>query len=133
MGVQNSKVSLEPRTRVGDQIARRAVAHRDLTWRAARREAVRMLEAVGIPAAAERARAWPHELSGGMAQRVMIAMALINAPKLLVADEPTTGLDLTIQAQVLDLIAAQVRSRDLACLLITHALDRKSTRLNSSH
>src|SRR3546814_2628044 len=81
-----------------------------------------MLEAVGIPAAAERARAWPHELSGGMAQRVMIAMALINAPKLLVADEPTTGLDLTIQAQVLDLIAAQVRSRDLACLLITHDL-----------
>lgn len=122
MVVQNSKVSLEPLTRVGDQIARLAVAHRGLTWRAARREAVRMLEAVGIPAAAERARAWPHELSGGMAQRVMIAMALINAPKLLVADEPTTGLDLTIQAQVLDLIAAQVRSRDLACLLITHDL-----------
>ncbi|WP_422367353.1 ABC transporter ATP-binding protein [Pelagibius sp.] len=122
MVVQNSKVSLDPLTRVGDQIARLAVAHRGLPWRVARIEAVRMLEAVGIPAAAERALAWPHELSGGMAQRVMIAMALINAPKLLIADEPTTGLDLTVQAQVLDLIAGEVRSRDLACLLITHDL-----------
>jgi oligopeptide/dipeptide ABC transporter ATP-binding protein len=122
MVVQNSKVSLDPLTRVGDQIARLAVFHRGISWRGARREAVAMLEAVGIPTPGARARAWPHELSGGMAQRVMVAMALINSPKLLVADEPTTGLDLTIQAQVLDLISEEVRSRQLASLLITHDL-----------
>jgi peptide/nickel transport system ATP-binding protein/oligopeptide transport system ATP-binding protein len=81
-----------------------------------------MLEAVGIPDPERRARAYPHELSGGMAQRVMIGMALFNEPRLLIADEPTTGLDLTIQAQVLDLIAGQVSARRLACVLITHDL-----------
>jgi oligopeptide/dipeptide ABC transporter ATP-binding protein len=120
--VQNPKVSLDPLARVGEQLARVSVAHGRLGWRDAREHALRLLTAVGIPDPTRRALAYPHELSGGMAQRVMIAMALCNAPRLLIADEPTTGLDLTIQAQVLDLIAGQVRERGLACLLITHDL-----------
>jgi peptide/nickel transport system ATP-binding protein/oligopeptide transport system ATP-binding protein len=120
--VQNPKVSLDPLTRVGDQIARVSVAHGRADRRAARAGAIRLLEAVGIPDPARRAQAYPHELSGGMAQRVMIAMALINEPRLLIADEPTTGLDLTIQAQVLDLLAREVAARRLACILITHDL-----------
>lgn len=120
--VQNPKVSLDPLARVGDQLARVSVAHGRLGRREAREQAVRLLAAVGIPDPARRALAYPHELSGGMAQRVMIAMALCNEPRLLIADEPTTGLDLTIQAQVLDLIAGQARARRLACVLITHDL-----------
>jgi peptide/nickel transport system ATP-binding protein/oligopeptide transport system ATP-binding protein len=120
--VQNPKVSLDPLARVGAQLVRIGVAHRKLDRAQAAREAIRLLDAVGIPEPEQRARSFPHELSGGMAQRVMIAMAMFNAPRLLIADEPTTGLDLTIQAQVLDLIASQVAVRDLACIMITHDL-----------
>jgi peptide/nickel transport system ATP-binding protein/oligopeptide transport system ATP-binding protein len=79
-----------------------------------------MLDAVGIPDPERRYRAWPHELSGGMAQRVLIAMALVADPDLLIADEPTTGLDVTVQAQVLDLLRSLVLSRGLAAVIITH-------------
>ena len=81
-----------------------------------------MLAAVGIPDPARRLRAWPHELSGGMAQRVVIALALINDPQIVLADEPTTALDVTVQAQILDLLAEQVKFREIAAALITHDL-----------
>ena len=85
-------------------------------------KALGLLRAVGIADPAQRLRAWPHELSGGMAQRVLIAMALANDPSLLIADEPTTGLDATVQAQILDLLRDTVAARGLATLLITHDL-----------
>ena len=81
-----------------------------------------MMQAVGIPDPQGRFTAWPHELSGGMAQRVLIAMALMNAPKLLIADEPTTGLDVTVQAQILDLLRDLVSRFDMASMIITHDL-----------
>ena len=81
-----------------------------------------MLASVGIPAPHEWMRAWPHEFSGGMAQRLVIAMALVNAPDLLLADEPTTALDVTVQAGILDLLAAQVQDRGIGAILITHDL-----------
>jgi peptide/nickel transport system ATP-binding protein/oligopeptide transport system ATP-binding protein len=120
--VQNPKVSLDPLTRVGDQVARLAMRHRGLSRAKAREEALALLDSVGIRDAARRARSWPHEMSGGMAQRVMIAMALVNAPRLLIADEPTTGLDPSVQVQVLDLIAATTRARGLGCILVSHDL-----------
>ena len=120
--VQSPKTSLDPLTRVGEQIARVNRVHRGASPQAARTKALEMLAAVGIPDASRRALAWPHELSGGMAQRVLIAMALINEPKLLIADEPTTGLDVTVQAQILDLLRAQVAARNLGAMIITHDL-----------
>ena len=120
--VQSPRTSLDPLTRIGDQIARVHMAHRPADGRQARARALAMLEAVGIADAGRRARAWPHELSGGMAQRVLIAMALINEPKLIIADEPTTGLDVTVQAQILDLLRAQVTARNLGAMIITHDL-----------
>lgn len=120
--VQNPKVSLDPLARVGDQLARVGIAHRKIDYADAIREVIPLLAAVGIADPERRAHAYPHELSGGMAQRVMMAIALFNSPRLLIADEPTTGLDLTIQAQVLDLIASQVAERNLACITITHDL-----------
>ena len=120
--VQSPRTSLDPLTRIGEQLMRVHMAHRPATRDAAQARALEMLEAVGIADAASRARAWPHELSGGMAQRVLIAMALINEPKLLIADEPTTGLDVTVQAQILDLLRAQVAARHLGALIITHDL-----------
>ena len=94
--------------------------HRGLSGRAARDEAVAQLEAVGIPDAADRLRAYPHELSGGMAQRVMIAMALSARPDLLIADEPTTALDLTTQAQILHLLRQTQAEHGTALLFVTH-------------
>ncbi len=122
MVVQNPRSSLDPLTRVGEQLIRVHMAHRRTTEEAARKRAIDMLAAVGIPAPEQRMRAWPHELSGGMAQRVLIAMALMNEPKMIIADEPTTGLDVTVQAQILDLLRELVESRNVAAMIITHDL-----------
>lgn len=119
---QNPRAALEPVTRVGDQLVRLIQAHSSLDKAAARTRAVEILTAVGIPDPQARYRAYPHELSGGMAQRVVIAMALVNQPQLVIADEPTTGLDVTVQAQVLDLLRELVRAQGAASLLITHDL-----------
>jgi oligopeptide/dipeptide ABC transporter ATP-binding protein len=120
--VQSPRSALDPLTRIGAQLVRVHRAHVDATEARARRRALDLLSAVGIPDPEHRFRAWPHELSGGMAQRVLIAMALINEPRLLVADEPTTGLDVTVQAQILDLLRAQQRARGLGALIVTHDL-----------
>ncbi|HYC53936.1 MAG TPA: ABC transporter ATP-binding protein [Candidatus Binatia bacterium] len=119
---QEPMTSLNPVLTVGYQIAEAVQVHRRLPSSQAWEEAVRMLDLVEIPAPAERARAYPHQLSGGMRQRVMIAMALSCSPRLLIADEPTTALDVTIQAQILELLDG-LRSRlGMALLLITHDL-----------
>jgi oligopeptide transport system ATP-binding protein len=119
---QDPMTSLNPYMRVVDQLAEGLVVHQGLSWAAARAEGVRMLDRVRIPDAARRARLYPHEFSGGMRQRVMIAMALLARPKLLLADEPTTALDVTIQAQVLDLMAELGREIGTAIILVTHDL-----------
>ncbi len=119
---QDPGSSLNPVHRVGDQIAEAILAHRPMPRGKAQAEAVALLRRVGIPDPERRARAWPHELSGGMRQRVMIAIAIANGPGLLIADEPTTALDVTIQAQVLELLAALQRETGLAMLFITHSL-----------
>lgn len=120
--VQNPRGALDPMTTVGRQIAAIVRSHRSVPKDEARRLAVEVLDAVGLPEPERCARMYAHELSGGMAQRVLIAAALVNDPSLLIADEPTTGLDLTVQAQILDLIGGQVHSRGLAVLLVTHDL-----------
>jgi oligopeptide/dipeptide ABC transporter ATP-binding protein len=120
--VQSPKTSLDPLTRVGEQIARLHRVHRSSTRHQAREKALQALASVGIPDVSRRALAWPHELSGGMAQRVLIAMALVNDPRFVIADEPTTGLDVTVQAQILDLLREKVAERRLAAILITHDL-----------
>ncbi len=120
---QNPRGALDPLSRVGKQIARVVRTHRPEIGRAeARDQSIEAMRRVGIPDARHRAQAWPHELSGGMAQRVLIAMALINGPQLLIADEPTTGLDVTVQAQILDLLRDLVREMNMAALIITHDL-----------
>jgi oligopeptide/dipeptide ABC transporter ATP-binding protein len=117
---QDPGASLNPVFRVGSQIKEALKYHRpDLANNA---EVLRLLELVGIPAPAARMRSYPHELSGGMQQRVMIAMALASRPKLLVADEPTTALDVTIQAQIIELLCQLRRQLGMAILLITHNL-----------
>jgi oligopeptide/dipeptide ABC transporter ATP-binding protein len=118
--VQNPQAALDPLARVGAQLTRMLELHGVARGREARQRARQLLADVGIADPDRRLAAWPHELSGGMAQRVMIALALANRPRLLVADEPTTGLDLTVQAQILALIGEQVRARAMAALLITH-------------
>ena len=119
---QDPMTSLNPYMRVGDQLAEGLIVHKGLSRAQARAEAVRMLDRVRIPDAAARARRFPHEFSGGMRQRVMIAMALLAQPRLLLADEPTTALDVTIQAQVLDLMADLARETGTAIILVTHDL-----------
>jgi oligopeptide transport system ATP-binding protein len=119
---QDPMTSLNPYIRIGDQLAEGLIVHKGLSKSAAQAEAVRMLDRVRIPDAANRARRFPHEFSGGMRQRVMIAMALLAKPKLLLADEPTTALDVTIQAQVLDLMAEMARETGTAIILVTHDL-----------
>jgi peptide/nickel transport system ATP-binding protein len=122
MVFQNPRAALNPIRSVGDQIADAILAHRRLARREARAEALALLESVLIRDPQKRIDAYPHELSGGMCQRVMIAMAVACAPKLLIADEPTTGLDVTTQKAVMDLIARITRDRGMAMILITHDL-----------
>jgi len=119
---QDPMTSLNPVHTVGDQIAESSRIHLGHGPRAARRRAVELLSAVGIPRAADRADDYPHQFSGGMRQRVMIAIALACDPLLLLADEPTTALDVTIQAQILELIRSLSSERGMAVMLITHDL-----------
>ena len=122
MVFQDPLSSLNPVHRVGQQIAEGISAHRRLSGRALRSRVVALLRQVGIPDPARRARAFPHEMSGGMRQRVMIASAIANGPRLLLADEPTTALDVTIQAQILALLAELKRDQGMALLFVTHSL-----------
>ena len=119
---QDPMSSLHPFYRIGDQIVEAIRSHRSIATNLARREALEMLHHVGIPAAERRIDAYPHQLSGGMRQRVMIAMALINSPALLIADEPTTALDVTVQAQILELIKRLQGEFGTTVILITHDL-----------
>jgi microcin C transport system ATP-binding protein len=122
MVFQEPMTSLNPLTRIGKQIAEAVSLHQTVTPEAARARVIELLDEVGFPDAAHRLDAFPHQLSGGQRQRVMIAMALANDPALLIADEPTTALDVTIQAQILKLLATEKSVRGLALLLISHDL-----------
>lgn len=122
MVFQEPMTSLNPVLRIGDQVTEPLLLHSKITRQSAFDRAVELLSSVGIPSAADRLRDYPHQLSGGMRQRVMIAMALACDPLLLIADEPTTALDVTIQAQILELLDRQRKSSGLALLLITHDL-----------
>jgi peptide/nickel transport system ATP-binding protein len=119
---QDPLSSLHPFYKIGDQLVEAVRAHRDVPKAQARDRAIEMLGLVGIPEPRRRVDAYPHEFSGGMRQRVMIAMALINEPKLIIADEPTTALDVTVQAQILDLIERLRRELNTSIVMITHDL-----------
>ncbi len=119
---QEPASALNPVLRIGDQIAEAIRAHEAVSRSTAKWRAIEMLQAVGIPDAEKRARSYPHHLSGGMRQRVLLAMALVCRPKLLLADEPTTALDVTIQAEILELLDRLQQKLGMAVLLITHNL-----------
>ena len=119
---QDPGLAFDPVYRVGDQIAEAVRAHADVSKHAALTRAVELLDAVGLPNARARSRDYPHQFSGGMRQRAMIAMALVNDPDVLIADEPTTALDVTVQAQILALIDTVKRDFDIGVILVTHDL-----------
>jgi peptide/nickel transport system ATP-binding protein len=119
---QDPMTSLNPAYTIGNQLEEALLRHRRVPRRQARERAVHLLERVGITAAASRLKQYPHQLSGGLRQRVMIAMALMTSPSLILADEPTTALDVTIQAQILHLLADLQRELDMGLVLITHDL-----------
>ncbi|MCF7544875.1 ABC transporter ATP-binding protein [Pseudomonas petrae] len=122
MVFQDPMTALNPSYTVGFQIKEVLKQHLGLSGRAAHQRALELLQKVEIPGAAQRLDAYPHQLSGGMSQRVAIAMAIAGEPKLLIADEPTTALDVTIQAQIMDLLLALQKEQDMALVLITHDL-----------
>ena len=122
MVFQDPMSSLNPVHSIGWQLSESLTLHKGMRQAEAAGEAVRLLEMVGIPEPAQRVKEYPHQLSGGMCQRVMIAMALSCDPDLLIADEPTTALDVTVQAQILDLINRMKKEREMAVILITHDL-----------
>jgi peptide/nickel transport system ATP-binding protein len=122
MVYQDPLSSLNPVKTVGAQVAEAITTHRSLPRAAARRQAAELLDAVGLPDPGRRAGAYPHELSGGMRQRVVIAMAIAAEPEVLIADEPTTALDVTTQARILELLARLSSELHMAVLLITHDL-----------
>ncbi len=128
MVFQDPMTSLNPVQRIGNQITEPLRIHLNLSKSEAKETAMSLLMQVGIPSPVERYEAYPFELSGGMRQRVMIAIALACAPRLLMADEPTTGLDVTVQAQILDLLSQLQRDRDMAMILVTHDLGVVATR-----
>jgi len=117
---QDPMTSLNPTLRIGTQITETIRTHTEMSKQDARKRAIELLEEVGIPRSAERLDDYPHRFSGGMRQRVMIAIALSCSPRLLIADEPTTALDVTIQAQILDLLDELRQEHDMAMILITH-------------
>ncbi|HET9742696.1 MAG TPA: ABC transporter ATP-binding protein [Terriglobales bacterium] len=119
---QEPMTALNPLMRVGDQVAEAVLAHERVGRKAAWERAIAALDEVAIPNARSRARDYPHQLSGGQRQRVMIAMAIVNRPQLLIADEPTTALDVTVQAQILELLAQLREKFSLAMLFISHDL-----------
>ncbi|MBI5774623.1 MAG: ABC transporter ATP-binding protein [Verrucomicrobia bacterium] len=119
---QDPMTSLNPYLRIEDQLIEPLLIHEKIERSSAIKRAIAALEEVGVPDAAQRIRSYPHEFSGGMRQRVMIAMALITKPQLLIADEPTTALDVTVQAQILELIKKLQRERGMAVIWVTHDL-----------
>jgi len=119
---QSPKTSLDPLARIGDQLVRMQREHGETSKARATERALSMLAQVQIPDPESRMQAWPHELSGGMAQRMLIAAGLINSPRLVIADEPTTGLDLTVQAEVLDTLRRLVKANGMSAIIITHDL-----------
>jgi oligopeptide/dipeptide ABC transporter ATP-binding protein len=128
---QDPMASLNPVLKVGRQITESLRHHLNLSRKQADVRAEELLVSVGIPEARRRLQAYPHELSGGMRQRVMVAIALACEPKLLIADEPTTALDVTVQAQILDLLQEQQQERHMAMILITHDLGVVASRTDS--
>jgi oligopeptide/dipeptide ABC transporter ATP-binding protein len=130
---QDPMTSLNPVLTIGRQIAEAVITHQKVSPKHAESMAVELLESVSLPNAQARIRSYPHELSGGMRQRVMIAMALANKPDILIADEPTTALDVTIQAQILQVLRDLQRDRGLAIVLITHDLGVVASLADSVH
>ena len=122
MVFQDPQSSLHPFHKIGKQIAEAYLAHNKVSKQVAHKRAIEMLDLVGIPNPQRRASQYPHEFSGGMRQRAMIALGLVNNPKLLIADEPTTALDVTVQAQILDLVNDLQKEFGSAVILITHDL-----------
>ena len=120
MVFQDPLTSLNPLLRIGDQLTETILAHLDVSRSEAERRAVAALDEVGIPGAAQRINSYPHEFSGGMRQRVVIALALCAEPSLIIADEPTTALDVSVQAQIISLLKDLCREHDTAVMLITH-------------